>query len=274
MRFGAFGRLKMNKVKRIFVLAVLVMAFAPVGTAEFQPLSETARFQALRIAHAGGGLGTSKYTNSYEALDTNIKNGFKYFELDFVFTSDDRLVCLHDWQKNFRKIFGFEIEHRLSLERFEHLARENEKFTNCTLEGLADWMRNNPSAIIVTDVKEYNIKALERIREVLPDFQRRVIPQIYNPKNYAAVKQMGFEQIIWTLYRYSGSNYTVIEWVGKWDGAFAVTMPKTRARSPLPGALNTRGIATYVHTVNKVREMEQFIDDFGITEIYTDFLSP
>ena len=144
----------MLKVKTFFVLAAFTVAFTTVGTAECQLLNESAKFQVLRIAHAGGGLGERTYTNSYEALDTNIKNGFKYFELDFVFTSDSRLVCLHDWERSFSRIFGLEIKHRLSLEQFEHLADENEEFTNCTLEGLADWMRNNPSTFIVTDVKE------------------------------------------------------------------------------------------------------------------------
>lgn len=264
----------MFKVKRFFVLPVLTMAFALVGCAEYQPVSETARFEVLRIAHAGGGLGKRTYTNSYEALDANLKNGFKYFELDFTFTSDGRLICLHDWKNNFKRTFGFATDRRLTLKEFEDLADKNTKFTNCTLEGLAAWMLDNPTAYVVTDVRGDNVKALAIIREVLPDSARRVIPQIYDPKNFEPVKQMGFVQIIWTLYRYSGSSYKVIEWVGGWDGAIAVTMPKSRAQSALPKALKSRGIPTYVHTVNAIQEMEQFLDGFGVTEIYTDFLIP
>ncbi len=264
----------MFKVKRFFVLPVLTMAFVLVGCAEYQPVSETAQFEALRIAHAGGGLGKRTYTNSYEALDANLKNGFKYFELDFTFTSDGRLICLHDWKVNFKRTFDFETDHRLTLKEFQNLVDKNTKFTNCTLEGLAAWMLDNPTAYVVTDVRGDNVKALAMMREVLPDSAKRVIPQIYNPKNYETVKQMGFVQIIWTLYRYSGSNFEVIEWVGEWDGAIAVTMPKSRAQSALPKALKSRGIPTYVHTVNAIQEMEQFIDGFGVTEIYTDFLKP
>ena len=133
MKFGAFVQLKMHKIKTFIELVVLTVAFATVGIAEYQPLSETAKFQALRIAHAGGGLGKRTYTNSYEALDSNIKNGCKYFELDFTFTSDGELVCIHDWKVNFKLAFGFETERRLTLEEFDDLADKNTKFTTCTL---------------------------------------------------------------------------------------------------------------------------------------------
>ena len=256
--------------KRIFAVPILVMAFNFIAAAD----GGTTGFQALRIAHAGGGLEKKTYTNSYQALDANIENGFRYFEIDFTFTSDDQLVCLHDWKSNFKRSFGFETEHRLSLEEFQKLAEENTKFTNCTLTGLAGWMVENPVALIVTDVKEDNLKALKRIHEVLPDADTRVIPQVYDPVNFEEIHAMGFEQIIWTLYRYSGSDYQVIHWLDEWPSKVAVTMPKEWATSALPKAVKSRGIPTYVHTVNNPEEMRKLLTEFGITEIYTDFLAP
>lgn len=260
----------MFKTKRFYIVGILIITLAFVASVD----AENIRFQTLRIAHAGGGLGKITYTNSYQALTANIDKGFRYFEIDFTFTSDDRLVCLHDWKFNFKRSFGFETERRLSFEEFKRLAEENEKFTNCTLEGLAVWMRDNPAAYVVTDVRGDNLKALKRIRGVLPNAEIRVIPQIYEPRNFETVSSMGFQQIIWTLYRYSGSGYNVIQWVEKWRTAVAVTMPKERAASALPKALAERGIPTYVHTVNKREEMDRFITDFGVKEIYTDFLIP
>jgi glycerophosphoryl diester phosphodiesterase len=260
----------MSRMKRFNIAAILIIVLVFVAKADG---SDTG-FQIHRIAHAGGGLGKTAYTNSYQALDVNIDKGFRYFEIDFVFTSDDRLVCLHDWRKNFKRIFGFETKQRLSLEEFERLTEENKKFTNCTLEGLAEWMRKNPTAYIVTDVKDDNLKALRQIHEVLPDADKRVIPQIYEPSNFDKVSSMGFHQLIWTLYRYQGGGNQVIQWVERWQAAVAVTMPKDRAESPLPNALGEREIPTYVNTINKSEEMDRFMKEFGVTEIYTDFLPP
>jgi len=255
---------------RVCVTCVVVFVLTSLADIE----ADDTRFQIFRVAHAGGGLGKSTYTNSYEALTANLDKGFKYFEIDFTFTSDDRLVCLHDWELNFKRTFGFETKQRLSYKAFKQLSEENKRSTNCTLKGLAKWMRKNPNAYIVTDVKDNNLQALKRIHKKLPNADERVIPQVYDPMNFEEVSDMGFHQVIWTLYRYSGSAYDVIQWVDQWQTALAVTMPKDWAESPLPGALFARGIPTYAHTINKAEEMDRLINEFGISEIYTDFLVP
>ena len=253
-----------------YVLAIILVAVAFPGIAD----ESGARFNALRVAHAGGGLGRMTYTNSYQALEANYAKGFRYFELDFVFTSDGHLVCLHDWKANFTRTFGFETDRSLSLEVFEELVNNNDKFTNCTLPGLAEWMVQYRDAIIVTDVRGNNLEALKRIANTLPAARTRVIPQIYNPLEFSSVKDLGFQQIIWTLYRYRGRIYQVLDWVTRWGSAVAVAMPKQWASTALPRELNNRDVPTYVHTINKPEELKKLTTELGITEIYTDFLGP
>jgi phosphoglycerol transferase len=231
-------------------------------------------FIAHRVAHAGGGINNKTYTNSFEALDFNIKKGFQYFEIDFSFTKDGNLVCLHDWEHSFKRSFGFSTDEKVTLEDFNRLVKDNSAFHNCTINSLSEWMEMNPSAIIVTDVKENNIEALKTILKTLPNPELRVIPQIYNPENFNKVRTMGFEKIIWTLYRYRKSNSKVLDWVKKFPAPFAITMPKSRAESTLPKELEKRRIPSYVHTINTVQEENLYINILGITEIYTDFLNP
>ena len=137
---------------------------------------------------------------------------------------------------------------------------------------MISWLDQNQSAFIITDVKNDNLKALELISQKVPDFEKKVIPQIYNPANYNKVKDMGYQQIIWTLYRYKGTDADVLKWADEFHGPFAITMPKTRAESNLPKQLAEKNISTYVHTVNSAEEADFFLDNFGVTEIYTDFL--
>ena len=231
-------------------------------------------FNTLRVAHAGGGINGKTYTNSYDALDLNITKGYKYFEIDFSFTSDGRLVCMHDWEHSFERSFGFKAKARPSFQEFQSFVRNNAEFRKCTLDGLADWMQRNPDSVLVTDVKEYNLKALRIIASKIPDAEKRVIPQVYQPYNYKAVRSMGFESIIWTLYRYRGSNKDVLEWVDSFQGAFAITMPKKLAITRLPAQLASKNIPTYVHTINDMEKMNRFVNHYSVTEIYTDFLQP
>jgi len=236
---------------------------------QFEP-----KFQPRRVAHAGGGINGKTYTNSLEALDHNIKNGFSYFELDFSFTKDRRLVCIHDWQPNFKRAFGFLPEKMPTLEDFESLVKNKSEFKICTLATLANWMEKNPSAIIITDIKQENLEGLKIIARKIPEFETRIIPQIYDPQNFQAVKMMGYKQIIWTLFFYDGSNDDVLYWTDRFNGSFAITMTKNRATSDLPKRLAEKNIPTYVHTVNTLEEMNKFVNDFGVREIYTDFLRP
>ena len=231
-------------------------------------------FRALRVAHAGGGIKGKTYTNSLDALDQNIKNGFLYFELDFSFTKDGRLVCIHDWRNSFERSFGFRTKEKPTLEAFEALVKNRSEFKKCTLESLAYWMKQNRSAFIVTDMKEDNLRGLKILAETIPEFETRIIPQVYYPRNYDKVKRMGYKQIIWTLYRYNGSDDDVLAWVDKFDGPFAITMPKNRGTSDLPRKLATKHIPTYVHTINSLEEKNRLVSNFGVTEIYTDFLYP
>ena len=100
-------------------------------------------FLVNRVAHAGGGIRGKTYTNSLDALDQNIKNGFVYFEIDFSLTKDDQLVCLHDWKQSFKRSFGFETRGKTTLEGFELLVKNKSEFKKCTLDSLSSWMKEN-----------------------------------------------------------------------------------------------------------------------------------
>ncbi|MCI5147220.1 MAG: hypothetical protein D3923_17260, partial [Candidatus Electrothrix sp. AR3] len=216
------------------------------------------------------------YTNSYDALNLNLKKGFKYFEIDFSYTVDNQLVCLHDWKDSFKRSFGFFKEKKPTLAEFKQLVQEKSKFKKCTLDGLAVWMKENPSAYIITDIKPENRKfhnALRIIAETLPDSLNRVIPQIYYPKQIKKVKKLGFKQIIWTLYRYAGDDAEVLAMVDTLEPPLAVTMPHERGLTALPKKLQEKGVPSYVHTINGQAEKDLLLGAYHVTEIYTDFLA-
>ena len=52
----------------------------------------------ILIAHAGGSNNSYTYTNSLEAFNISLSNGFNYFEADFITTSDGHYVSVHDWK--------------------------------------------------------------------------------------------------------------------------------------------------------------------------------
>ena len=212
------------------------------------------------IAHAGGGYKNLTYTNSIDTLEFN-KNNYDLFELDFFLTGDGKLVCAHDWSENLE-----------SFDKFEIYVNKKDDFKPCTYKSLLNWLSLNPKKRIVTDFKNDNISGLTFIAENFSNFEKIFIPQIYNPKEYEEVKNIGFENVIWTLYRYNKSNKAVLKFSKKMD-LFAITMPQDRAQSDLPQLLKKEKIKTYVHTINSMKEYFIYLKHYEIDQIYSDFIN-
>src|SRR3989339_95571 len=231
-------------------------------------------FKVQRVAHAGGAIDDRTYTNSLKAIDRNFKDGFLYFEIDFSFTSDNHLVCVHDFEGYYQKAKIVGNKMPPSLKEFNEVLDDSSDLKSVSFDDLVQWLENNLSATLITDVKGDNIQALKLISERMQDYENRVIPQIYEPENYSVVKKLGYNRVIWTLYRYKGTKNDILKWVNEFKGPFAVTMPPNLAKTDLPKLLAEMNIPTYVHTVNTEIEAEQFMGSYGISEIYTDNLLP
>ncbi len=224
-----------------------------------------------RVAHAGGEIEGKSYTNSLAALDRNYGLGFRYFEIDFIWTSDNRLVCGHDWDKHLFINSGIIFKSAPSYETFMREVRSKSN-PPCTVQELIKWFADKKDAILITDIKSNNLLGLSKLAE-LTDNPSFILPQIYSPKEYHDVLALGFPNVILTLYRYPGSSTELLrELAGK--NVFAVTMPKRKARTGLASLLSNLGVGTYVHTINNPDTHKEFRDTWKVTEIYTDSITP
>ncbi|MCH8842474.1 MAG: hypothetical protein IID61_05785 [SAR324 cluster bacterium] len=239
-----------------------------------------------RVAHAGGGLDGRTYWNSLEALEANYAKGFRAFELDIHWSSDDRLVFVHDWGRTFRALYGRYrptwakrvlaslTGSRPRPSREEYFAKGAARgFTPLSLERLAAWIEQRPDALVITDVKEDNLRALARIRLRYPALAERMIPQIYRFGEFGPVTALGFPRVILTLYRLEATDAEILAFAGR-VRPFAVTMPrKTALESDLAGRLHELGIFVYAHTINSGQTVRA-LRKLGVKGIYTDWLPP
>jgi glycerophosphoryl diester phosphodiesterase len=222
------------------------------------------------IAHAGGGIGKLAYTNSRDALDANYKRGHRFFEIDLNWTSDGQLVLIHDWQANFRDMFPHsEIAGTPSLDEFLRL-KMKDNLTPMSLARLVDWLRTHPGARIVTDVKDDNLRALQKIAADYPEVIDRIIPQVYAFDEYEPVWGMGYRHIILTLDAKSYADEPVLGFAQS-QRPFGITMWAERAMGPLPRQLARMEIPAFAHTINSPAEQQELLAN-GVSGIYTDFL--
>lgn len=222
------------------------------------------------IAHAGGDAFGYRLTNSREALDQAYAGGFRFIELDFSLTTDYGIVLLHDWDACAKRLLGSSGQR--TLEQF----RSDRKLAGLTLldlDGLLDWLRDHPDVIIITDTKdEQNYAFLELLYGRAGDLAYRFLPQAYNIEEYYKIRQLGFEDIILTLYKIPTDVESLVPFAAN-EKPWAVTIPEERFYDELLIPLAATGVSIYAHSVNSV----DFVDTWsgkGLTGIYTDYFTP
>ncbi len=263
--------------KRYFIALILsfMLVGAPIADAasgdDHGDASGSDRDAPTLIAHAGGAFDGWVGQNSREALDANYAKGHRYFEIDFCWTSDDRLVLIHDWETAFNRLFE-DADERPTFERFESMTMKR-GMTQMSLESLLAWMSKHRDAHIVTDVKERNIPALKRIAKSAGKLQRRFISQVYAPAEFESVGRLGFKRVILTLYRLPLPDADVIRFAVDND-PFAITLSTRRAFSfSSLRELSRTGVPIYTHTINKIEIFNYFRGE-GVHGIYTDAIAP
>ena len=159
----------------------------------------------------------------------------------------------------------------LNYAEFEVLLENTDGLHPCTLPSLTQWMKVHPDAVIITDIKHDNLKALQIIAESYPDLIKSFIPQIYQPDEYLPVKKLGFDQLIWILYQYKGTLKSVFNHVEKMQ-LFALSMRASQAKKRPMQQLVKQGVRLFVYTINDQEKMNHLVGRYNVSGIYTDFL--
>ncbi len=220
------------------------------------------------IAHGGGITEGLMMTNSLQALNASARLNYQLIEVDLVWTNDGHLVLLHDWQHSMQSLFGRQPS-VMDLAGFRQLDSPN-KLTHLSLADLMDWLDQHPDLRIVTDIKAENVRGLQHIAKQYPEHQHRFVPQIYHRQEYQPVKQLGYDDIIFTLYLAKLSDQAVVSFAEQ-NPLYAITMPIARALRELPRKLGEKDIFTYTHPVNEDKRWKT-LRAKGIDGVYTDRL--
>ena len=226
------------------------------------------------ILHMGGVTADGQiYTNSIEAADYSYECGYRWMELDFNWTSDGALVCIHDWGNWKLQQTDPSVNPPLTLAEFTRLDSERSDFHSFTPATLETWLKEHPGAMIVTDVKEHNIAAMEWLAEHYPDLRDRLIVQIYSLDEYMPISELGYSHIILTMYRIPWEEYHDIETLSAFirdTRIMAITMAAEESVRDVFEALVATGIPVFVHTLNEPEQQSQWMAD-GAYGVYTDY---
>jgi hypothetical protein len=144
--------------------------------------------------------------------------------------------------------------------------------TPCNEDTLQSILETWPHLDLVVHVRRNRPGAFARLVEIIPLARQRMIPQAYSPKEYKALRDLGFERIIWTIYRYSNrEDREQLLRDAQELSPYALTMPFESLDRDLLDRLLAVGVPVYVHTVNDCETAAE-IRGWG-AQIYSDDLT-
>jgi len=266
---------KKKEINKVLFAKAAFIVIAVAATMFFNTEADFAAVEKPRfIAHGGGTIEGYETTNSVEAVMRSIADGYRLIELDLGFSSDSKLIMIHDWGRTASNYFGTSFSRRLSESEFEKILI-NGKFHTLTFNMLTKILDEAEDVRIVTDVKDDNLRALSAIAEKYPDYVNRMIPQIYSYDQYNAVKQLGYRDIILTLYAMHTVDYDELIHFIRNHKLFAVTVGDTHDYTikDLKYRLADDGVIVYYHPV---RDFETALDLFnnGVYGVYSNKIIP
>jgi glycerophosphoryl diester phosphodiesterase len=224
------------------------------------------------ITHACGQINGVNYSNSKEALSYSYHGqGSNFIEIDINLSADDKYVLIHDWDKTFEYLFGYNIKKAPKAADFKKL-KIRDSFSTQTLEEFLSFMQENQDLHLVTDVKAGgNIRFLEFIKNHYPKLLTRIYIQCYDFNEYRTIKDQGALHQILSLYQEDKIEFSKLDEFIKNNQVKYVSINKPRAMSDFILSLSKNDITILTHTVNNTEELNILLQR-GVNSVFTDTL--
>lgn len=146
------------------------------------------------IAHAAGGIDGYIYTNSSQAFEQSVANGYRFIEVDLQLTSDSVLVAAYSWQK-FNEITGYEAKGDTVPHSREFMSRLiYGKYTPLTAKDINEIMHRNSDVFLVTD----KISDATILEKNFPTLKKRIVVEAFSYSDYTDLLDRGFYRVLYS----------------------------------------------------------------------------
>ena len=150
--------------------------------------------RATLIAHAGGAIDSCIYTNSREALELAAKNGYRFIELDFRFTSDSVLVAAYSWRNFNQMTDSAHLGDTAPLYADFKSRRIYGRYTPLSASEVNDFFELNDSIYLVTD----KVSSPELLHRYFPNLKDRMGVEAFSYKDYLQLSAEGYYRVLYS----------------------------------------------------------------------------
>lgn len=255
-------------MKRLpFILFALILAAC--SGKKMQTLPEL-------IAHAGGGVDVP-YSNSKEALEKSIADGFRYIEFDLIFTADSVLVAAHDWDLfNVQTGYAHKKDTAPTFADFSS-RRIMGRYTPLSAADINAVFEKDTTIYLVTD----KISSPALLGRNFPRIKQRMLVEAFTYNDYVALRNEEYHRVFYSCQATDLTESLVkhlllhnlfkgpkIDWITMYVGEL------DNAAFRIMDALAAFNIALF--TINSYDEIprDKFSDVSKVKMIYTEEIKP
>ena len=236
------------------------------------------------VAHACGAVDGRTETNCKEAFIQNYEKGQRVFEIDFSLTLDNKLVARHDFEQNSYYVMEQSYNKKVPVMMHDKFMSTpiNFKYTPMDAHMVVSLLNEYKDAYIITDSKNTDKASIEKEFTLLKEAVEksgnteifdRIVVQIYYPEMQGYVRSLGgFKNFMLTTYQIKNPDYgNLAEYCSKND-IEAMVMPKEVVTKEIVNTIHSKGVKVYTHTLNRLYDIKQYIDVYGIDGVYSDII--
>lgn len=222
------------------------------------------------VIHAGGSLENKFYLNCVEGVQQYIEQNCKLIELDFIFTSDNEIICSHI----FECYQDYSLKNRPSLEQALNTPIFG-KYSTLTFSKLIQILKENPDVKIVFDTKEENYidlvsRMFEESENANFNLKRQMIIQVYSYENYLEMLEFNFDEYWFTNYKAKYTPNQIKKYFSSCEKVTTIVLYEYYWKVFRSVIFSTnKKIA--VHTVND-KALINFMQNRGVDYIYCDYI--
>ena len=265
----------LNLKSKIYYLVQSPHADANIDFTDYPPITRTGAewyWSTPLIYHAGGGIDGLDYTNSKEALEASISNGHFFVEIDFAYTADSHLVCMHKWDEQWNSAEPPTLEEFTSTKIFD-------KYSPMTADEVIQYMEKYPELHVIIDTKENDvvnvISDLIQHSSYDTSITDRFIIQLYTDGMKEQINKLypfKDENFLFTVYKFGHTYPNKIMKLCYDENISVITVPYAVWSKEIKDLFTSKGFILYEHTVNRPDYANDSLAQ-GVHGFYTDFLS-
>ncbi len=239
--------------------------------------------ESCLVAHALGNAGEYTYTNTKDALEESIAEGYKVLEVDLGMTADEEIVCRHTWYSD-----DFDVSYDGSIP--DLVSFEQEKYhgvlTTLSARGLLEIWSSHPELYFMLDVKQDEntnfLEVLEKFTALAKEMDQEqllehMIVQLYAVEDYDRINAVyPVKNWLFTIYQLSDEEGAEVEAAAfaaeKGFGVFTVPA-SCLGNNYFVDLADEYGLNLFIHVADREEDVWR-LSRRGIYGYYSDFLKP